>query len=69
MGSTEVLGNPTKLVKTIGKGVSEIAHGEGVTGKIKGTGILFKSSLEGVLGYLTSLTGSLSKGFLLLSFD
>lgn len=69
VGSTEVLGNPTKLVKTIGRGVSEIKHGVGVTGKLKGTGILVKNSFEGVLGYITSLTGSLSKGCLLLSFD
>jgi hypothetical protein len=52
VGSTDILGNPTKLVKTIGRGISGIIDGEGVTGKVLGAGIFLKSSAEGVCGWL-----------------
>lgn len=40
-----------------------------VWGGLQGTGSLVKNTIEGSFGYIQSITGSLSKGILLLSMD
>jgi vacuolar protein sorting-associated protein 13A/C len=60
VGSTELLGNPMKLVTTISTGLSNFKNkpfqGEGVTGFLKGafwgTVSLGKNTVEGSFGFL-----------------
>ena len=79
IGSTDLLGNPTDLVSSIGTGVNEFyyapkegfMHGPlaGGLGFIKGTGSLMAHTLGGVSGSLSKVTNSLNRGLLVLSAD
>lgn len=68
LGATELFGNPTKLLNTLGKGVSDFKNlpsegreSEGVKGFAKGaffgTVSLVKNTVEGTFGFAQSLTG------------
>eukprot|EP00347_Sterkiella_histriomuscorum_P018285 403346093 len=79
IGSTELLGNPRKLFRTIGAGLNDFIHKplenrdqgalQVIKGGLIGTGSLLKNTIEGSFGYIQSMTGSVSKGLLLMSMD
>lgn len=69
IGSAGLIGNPRKLVKTIGTGFSDFYNGQGIKGKVIGTGSLLKNTIEGTFGSVQAITASVSKGMLLLSLD
>ena len=57
------------MIKTLGTGFNDFYYGKGVKGKVLGTGSMIKNTVEGSLGSVEALTGSLSKGILLMSYD
>ena len=79
IGSTGILGNPVSMLKTVGTGVHDFVHqpidgfrisaARGGIGVLKGTGSLFKNTAEGVFGWVSKITSSVSKGVLVFTGD
>jgi len=79
IGSTDLLGNPTDFVNTLGTGAKQFYYApkegfmqgplQGGLGIIKGTGSLMAHTLGGVSGSVSKITNSLNRGFLVLSAD
>ena len=79
IGSTDLLGNPTDLISSLGTGVNEFYYAPkegfmqgpiaGGIGFIKGTGSLITHTIGGVSGSLSKVTNSLNRGLLVLSAD
>ena len=79
IGSTDILGNPTDFVNTMGTGVKQFYYApaegfmqgplQGGLGIIKGTGSLVAHAVGGVSGSVSKITNSLNRGFLVLSAD
>lgn len=72
IGSTGILGNPVGVVKALQSGVHDFVHqpidgfrvsaAKGGIGVLKGTGSLVKNTAEGVFGWFSKITSSVSKG-------
>jgi len=79
LGSSDLIGNPTNLVKNLGSGFKELrtapAEGfsqglvQGSFGIVKGAGGAAKHTLAGVSGTLSRFTRALNKPIVMLSFD
>ncbi len=79
VGSFEVLGNPIDAVSRLGEGVKDFfyAPAEGLMqsplafgkGLIRGSSSLLRNSVAGLFGAFSAMTGSLGRGFALLSGD
>ena len=79
IGSTDLLGNPTDFVNTLGTGAKQFYYApkegfmkgplQGSLGLIKGTGSLMAHTVGGAAGSVSKITNSLNRGFLVLSGD
>ena len=79
IGSTDLLGNPTDFVETLGTGVEQFYYAprdgfmqgplQGGLGLIKGTSSLMVHTLGGVSGSVSKITNTINRGFLVLSAD
>ena len=79
IGSTEILGNPVNLVKTVGTGLNDFVNEpingfkqgirKGGLGILKGTGSLMKNTTEGTFGTISNFSSSISKGILIFTRD
>ncbi|KAH9494462.1 hypothetical protein Btru_020074 [Bulinus truncatus] len=79
VGSLEILGNPTGLVRSIGTGVSDLVylpysgltHGPGafLSGLSRGMGSLVKNVSAGMITSVTNFASSVSRNMDRLSFD
>ena len=79
LGASSLIGNPIQLVNSFGSGVKDFFYKpieglvegpiEGGKGVLKGTGSLFKHSVQGTFGSASSIFGSLSKGVLVIAND
>ena len=79
IGSTDLLGNPTDFVNTLGSGARQFYYApkegfmegplQGGLGLLKGTGSLVSHTLGGVSGSVSKITNTLNRGVLYLSAD
>lgn len=80
LGSSNLIGNPTRLVSTIGTGFSDFFYKpyQGVRegsmhkvtdGLVEGSKSLLTNSLMAPVGAVAKMGSSLSKGMLAFSFD
>lgn len=79
IGSSDLFGNPTDFVNTLGTGAKEFYYApkegfmkgplQGGIGLIKGTGSLVAHTLGGVSGSVSKITNTLNRGILVLSAD
>ena len=79
IGSTDLLGNPTDFVNTLGTGARQFYYApkegfmkgplQGGLGLVKGTGSLVAHTVGGAAGSVSKITNSLNRGFLYLSAD
>jgi len=79
LGSSDLIGNPTDFVSTMGTGMKSFYYEpkqgfmkgpiEGGIGLIKGTGALLGHTAGGLAGSVSKITNSLNRGFLHLTFD
>lgn len=79
VGSSDLIGNPTDLVSSIGTGVNEFWYApkegfmqgpiSGGLGILKGTSSLITHTIGGVSGSVSKVTNSLNRGLLVLSAD
>ena len=79
LGSSDLIGNPTDFVNTLGTGVKQFYYEpkegfmkgpiQGGIGLIKGTGALVGHTAAGLAGSVSKITNTLNRGFLHLSFD
>lgn len=79
LGASSLVGNPIQLANSFGSGVKDFFYKpieglvegpiEGGKGLVKGTGSLFKHTVQGTFGSTSSIFNSLSKGVLVLASD
>lgn len=79
LGASSLIGNPIQLVNNVSTGVKDFFYKpieglvegpiEGGKGLVKGTGSLFKHTVQGTFGSTSSIFSSLSKGVLVLAND
>jgi len=79
IGSTDLFGNPTDFVNTLGTGARQFYYApkegfmkgplQGGLGLLKGTGSLMAHAAGGFSGSVSKITNSLNRGFLVLSAD
>ena len=79
IGSTDLLGNPTDFVNTLGTGAKQFWYApkegfmqgplQGGLGIIKGTGSLLAHTAGGLSGSISKITNTLNRGVLVLSAD
>ena len=79
LGASNLIGNPIQIANSFGSGVKDFFYKpiegfvvgpiEGGKGVLKGTGSLFKHSVQGTFGSAFSIFGSLSKGALVIAND
>ena len=79
IGSTDLLGNPTDFVNTLGTGAKQFYYApkegfmqgplQGGLGILKGTGSLVTHTVGGLSGSISKITNTLNRGVLVLSAD
>ena len=79
LGASSLIGNPIQLVNNVSSGVKDFFYKpiegliegpiEGGKGFVKGTGSLFKHTVQGTFGSTSSIFSSLSKGVLVIAND
>jgi vacuolar protein sorting-associated protein 13A/C len=79
LGSSDLIGNPTDFITTLGTGAKSFYYEpkqgfmkgpvEGGIGLIKGTGALAGGVAAGFAGSFGKITNTVNRGFLTLSFD
>ena len=79
VGSSDLIGNPTDFVNTLGTGVKSFYYEprdgfmkgplQGGIGLIRGTGSLAAHVVGGIAGSVSKVTNTLNKGLLQLSGD
>uniref|UniRef100_A0A7S3N7J5 Vacuolar protein sorting-associated protein 13 DH-like domain-containing protein n=1 Tax=Euplotes harpa TaxID=151035 RepID=A0A7S3N7J5_9SPIT len=79
LGASSLIGNPIQLVNNVSSGVKDFFYKpiegfvegpiEGGKGLVKGTGSLFRHTVQGTFGSMSSISSSISKGVLVLAND